>query len=144
MKIEKYFGKIYCIVLVPKKFNKKCVVFSYGMIGQQPDSSNPLIYKLLQLGFACVLYDYEGCYNNYGSFSFYGGLASLSKIVKNLEKRFKEIILVGISYGALLSLHAFNSKKVSKIVCISTPIKISSLKKHLHIIIKKMKKISSL
>lgn len=140
IKIEKYFGKIYCVILIPKKFNKKYVIFSYGIIGQRPDSSNPLIYKLLELGFACVLYDYEGCYNSYGSFSFYKGLLSLKKILRNLEKMFDEIILVGISYGSLLNLHVLEFKKVSKIVCISTPVKISTLKKHLKSVIRKMRK----
>lgn len=53
---------------------------------------------------------------------------------------FDEINLMGVSYGSLLNLHALESKKVSKIVCISTPVKISNLKKHLKTVIRKMKK----
>lgn len=142
-KIESYLKNIYIRILIPENYNHKCVIFSYGLIGSAPDSSNPLFYHLLHAGYACLTYDYPGCYNSRGRFSFYGGLNTLIKVIENskiLLKDLKEIILIGVSYGALLNLHAAASfNEVTKVVCVSTPYNITKLKKHLLSLVRRMK-----
>ncbi|MEM0481005.1 MAG: cytidylate kinase family protein [Candidatus Aenigmatarchaeota archaeon] len=144
LKRKIYFRILYNL----EKFNHKYVIFSPGIPIENIDSSNPLYYNLLHKGYACVTYEYEGFCRSKGKFSLYNSLESLRNVIKEIlggDKKLNEIILIGLSFGALLSLIAASDfKKVEKVIAISAPTRLKGLENHIKEKIKEMKRFSIL
>lgn len=118
-----------------KKGQSKIVIISHGLEG---NSSRPYVLGMaqafLQQGFDVLTWNYRGCgdeLNHKPIFYHSGATYDLDLVVRQAEKSYSEIFLVGFSLGGNLTLKYLGEKKsslttVKKGVAISVPLDLSS------------------
>jgi len=128
-----FFGDVGCDISLPKENNKKLVIICPGL------PSDPSNYEIMDFlsdnGFLSIYVRYSGTWGSYGTFlknspvnDIIGIIDTISKNKffvdssnsKNVLLDFKEIILLGTSFGGSIALVCgAKSKFVKKIIALS-------------------------
>lgn len=134
MNYRTFFGDVGCDVSLPQKqSNKKLVIICPGL---PSDPSNyDMMDFLSERGFSCIYVRYSGTWGSYGKFLKNSPAEDVNNIVitiskdklfidssnnKKINLDFKEIILLGTSFGgSAVLVSGAKSKFVKKIVALS-------------------------
>jgi pimeloyl-ACP methyl ester carboxylesterase len=129
-----FIGQTGCDIALPSKINKKKLIIICPGLPSDP-SNYDLLDFLSNEGFLCVYVRYSGTWGSYGNFLKESPVKDIENIINVLSKNkffidssnnqkvklnFREIILLGTSFGGSVCLvSGAKSKNVDKIIVLS-------------------------